>query len=158
MIVGLIALLAGRLAEAAAHFETSTALWGDLELIGTMRWALAGSVITAAMRGDRVGAQRELERLEALPAGQFLMMEPVVERARAWATWINGVPVDAARLVDSGSFALERGAPALTGAVMHDLARLGAIGPAGELRARLPTTDGWPLQEARVAYVDALIA
>ena len=154
---GRVGLLEGKLQTAREHFLEAAALFDEIGQPGLRRWCLAGLVLTAVQGGEPGAATEPMAALDASSPTPMLMMEPDVDRARAWhhlalgdtATARNTFESAAARARTAGAFALESGA-------LHDLARAGAPDAAAARLAELAHAVDGELAPARAAHAAAL--
>jgi DNA-binding CsgD family transcriptional regulator len=158
VILGRIALHQGRPVTSARWFREAALIYGELNHPAA-RWGHGGLAHALALVGDLEGAEAALADLDAEPPTPIRMMDPDIERGRAWFLAQRG-ETSLARSVLHGAAdsAAVGGAHALEAAALHDLARLGGVDQAGErLRALAEIVDG-ALMDARVVHVDALAA
>jgi DNA-binding NarL/FixJ family response regulator/type II secretory pathway predicted ATPase ExeA len=160
LLAGRVALVTGQLATARRLFAESASLYDDLDQPGNRRWALAGVVLAAAMAGDQARAATARDTLDAVPTVGLLLMEPDVERARAWAVLAAGDAAGArAQLEQAVAVAQDSGAAALEAAAWHDAARMSGVAGAAVAAARLEELAAGVegnLAAARSAHVSAL--
>jgi DNA-binding CsgD family transcriptional regulator len=160
LLLGRVGLLTGELADAGARFREGAQIYQSLGEDGPRRWCLAGQVMAAAMRADRLDAAAARTALEAVPPQPTLMMEPDVLRAVAWETLVSGDgDIDGARHRFREAATAAEGSQALTLAMhaWHDLARIGFAVEAQEPLQRLATRVGGPLAECRAAHARGLV-
>ena len=156
---GRIGLLQGDLASAIHHFLEGAAVFTDLDQPGPRRWCQASVVQAAAYAGDTSTADAALKALDGLAPTGMLMMEPEVDRARAWhavlhddiAAGHRALEAAASRARESGAYALEAGA-------LHDLSRTGRPEAAADRLAELAGVVDGPLTAARARHASVLVA
>jgi ATP/maltotriose-dependent transcriptional regulator MalT len=154
---GRIGLLEGKLQTAHERFLEAAALFDEIGQPGPRRWCLAGLVLTAVQGGELEAATEPMAALDASSSTPMLMMEPDVDRARAWHHLALGNAAAARKTFESaaarartaGAFALESGA-------LHDLARAGAPDAAALRLAELADAVDGELAPARAAHAAAL--
>jgi len=151
---GRIALDAGRVADAAAHFREARA---QAHLYGhrfAEQRALAGLVLADACAG-RVGpASADLAAVAADPATPLRQADTV--RAHAWALHCQGHHRAAADTLRTGvEQALSAGEPAAATVLQHDLLRWGAE-DAADLLVTLADRGQGAFAAARAAHARAL--
>lgn len=157
LLFGRISLLEGRLAAAARWFTEGAVLYRELDEVGPMRWCIAGRVLAAAMSGDASLAASVLAELDRSPPTPMQMMEPDVDRARAWADVVGGdLRAARGRLTQAAATAGGVGAFALEAGAWHDLARLGAAKAAVARLDELALIVEGPLTAARASHARAL--
>jgi DNA-binding CsgD family transcriptional regulator len=116
-------------------------------------------VQAAAYAGDTSTADAALKALDGLAPTGMLMMEPEVDRARAWhavlhddiAAGHRALEAAASRARESGAYALEAGA-------LHDLSRTGRPEAAADRLAELAGVVDGPLTAARARHASVLVA
>ena len=157
MILGLTALLDGRVVTSAKRFREGASIFGELRHHGE-RWCLGGLAIATGMSGDAnasVSAVAQLDRTSDTPV---LLSEPEVLRGRAWAALASGHLVDGERLLrEAASLARATGQRPLELIALHDLGRIGhAAGVAERMSELAPAVEG-ELSPLRLAHVEALV-
>jgi DNA-binding CsgD family transcriptional regulator len=158
VILGRICLHQGRAASSARWFREAALIYGELNHPAA-RWGHGGLAHALALTGDTDGAEAALADLDAEPPTPIRMMDPDIERGRAWFLAQRG-ELSLARSVLHGAAdsAAVSGAHALEAAALHDLARLGGADQAVERIHGLATRVDGALMPARVVHVDALVA
>lgn len=150
MILARVLMVRGQLTESGELFTESAATFATLHHDGPRRWSLAGSVITAATRGDTVEAERAWAELGAAPEHPAKTMSTEELRAAAWVQLSRGQRTSAIEtLFRAAEHAASNGAIVLAGGALHDVVRLGGTvdddqwnvldgcqGPLASLRAR----------------------
>ena len=151
-------LLAGRASTAAKFGRESAIVFGELRHPGC-RWGFGALALAAGQLGDAGLAATVLADLEAEPPTQVVIMDPEVDRGRAWCAVAAGrVGVACEQLVRSAASARAVGESALEAASLHDLARLGRPELAVDRLLELVGVVDGPLMAARVAHAVALDA
>ncbi len=158
VILGRISLHAGRVATAARWFREAAVVFDDLDHPGA-RWGYGGLAHALALLGDLDGADTALADLDAAAPTPVRLMDPEIERARAWVlAQRSEYTLSRDALRRAASMALDHGSAALEAAALHDLLRLGddaaALGRIHELAA---VVDG-AFMAARLEHADALAA
>lgn len=157
MILGLTALLDGRVVTSAKRFREGASIFGELRHHGE-RWCLAGLAIATGMSGDTNAALSAVAQLDMVPDTPVLLSEPEVLRGRAWAALAGGHLVDGERhLREAVSLANETGQRPLELIALHDLGRVGHAASVVDRMAELtPAVEG-ELSTLRLAHVEALV-
>jgi DNA-binding CsgD family transcriptional regulator len=154
---GRVALAQGRLQAAGHAFAEAASIFADIDVVGVRRWALAGIALCAAQAAEPERAGAALDELESLGQTTFMMMEPDVDRARAWAAVADNDLAGARRwLTTAIARAVQSGAATLESAALHDLVRLGEPGDAVARLSELAFVIEGPLAPTRAAHAAAL--
>ncbi len=149
-------LLAGRASTAARFGRESAIVFGELNHPGC-RWGFGAQALAAGQLGDAAGTAEILADLDAEPLTQVLIMDPEVDRGRAWGSVAAGrLGVACDQLLAAADAARQAGEHSLESASLHDLARLGRVELALERLVELADTVDGPLMAARVAHAVAL--
>ena len=158
MILGLTALLEGRLATSAKRFREGASIFGELRHHGE-RWCLGGLAIATGMAGDPNASAAAVAEIDKVPTTPVLLSEPESLRGKAWAAYAGGHLVDSRRfLADAAALARDTGQRPLELAALHDMARIGHPADVVDRMAELtPTVDG-ELSALRLDHVRGLIA
>jgi len=158
VILGRVCLHQGRVVTASRWFREAAILYGDYNHAGA-RWGYGGLAHSLALSGDLDGADAALADLDAEPPTPLRMMDPEIERGRAYVLALHGQHTLARDILrhaaaDAGS----TGRFALEAAVLHDLARLGdASLVVDRIRELGDWVDGAYLP-ARLAHAEALVS
>ena len=127
LLGGLTAVHRGRLATAGRLFREAAVVNRELNDVAGLRWALGGSALAGAMRGDLAECDAAVAALGSAAPPPIQMFElDLVERGRAWAlaargersTAVADMRVAAQRAADAGLMVAEA-------LLRHDLVRLG---------------------------------
>lgn len=155
---GRIALLTGRLSLAFDQFCEGAAVFGQAGRAGARRWCAAGRLMAAAMRSDRTEVDLAEAALDAMGPSSMAMMEPDVDRARAWALLARGLETDCrTQMIVAAERAADQRTWALAVSAWHDLARVGE--PQRALTGLAPLVgrvDG-ELVRIRLRHVESLV-
>lgn len=157
MTRGLVALQQGRITDAGRWWREAADLFGSVEHLGPQRWALAGGLFVAALRGDAVGAARAVSELDEAPPHPARMQAVGELRARGWAR-VAAQDRDGAVAHLDRAVATARAA-GLAGEeldALHDLARLGRARQVSERVAELAVGVQGVLAPLQAAHVAAL--
>ncbi|CAN5699690.1 LuxR family transcriptional regulator [soil metagenome] len=157
MTRGLVALQQGRITDSGRWWREAADLFGSVGHRGPQRWALAGGLFVAALRGDAVGAARAATELDDTAAHPARMQDVGELRARGWARV-------AAHDRDGALSELDRAvttarAAGLAGEeldALHDLARLGRARLVAERVVELAAEVQGVLATVQAAHVAAL--
>jgi len=156
VILGRIALVQGRPVSAARWFREAAVIYGDANH-GAARWGYGGLAHALALVGDLDGADTALADLDAEPPTTLRMMDPDIERGRAWVLAQRGeLSVARALLRAAADEAAADAGFALEAAALHDLARLGDADAVMPRVTELATIIDGRLMPARVQHVQAL--
>ncbi|MEM8618599.1 MAG: LuxR C-terminal-related transcriptional regulator [Actinomycetota bacterium] len=148
LVLGRIRLMSGHLSAAAALFAEAAGSFAALHSDGPRRWALAGSAMAAAMRGDHAAAQDAHRGLIAVGTHPVAMMEGEVERAGVWLSASSGNRSGAAEAaIEVAERCFARGEVGVGAAAAHDAVRLDGSVPS-DLAERVASAEG-ALAEAR---------
>lgn len=148
----------GRLDEARVWFEIAASASISGNRVQHLRWSRAGIVLAAADAGDIGGARRALDALDACPSTLLGLMEPEVQRARAWAHIArHEVTHGRAILLQAADAARDASQPGLEIRSLHDLIRLSDIREIARLAEVGAAVQG-ELPRPRVAHGAALAA
>jgi DNA-binding CsgD family transcriptional regulator len=155
-------LEAGRVASADRWFREAQAVFATLGRAGDphLRWAVAGRVIAAALRGDRAATLALVAELDGIRASTATLFEPDVLRARGWAAWLTGDTRAATGcFTAAAALAHHRAAASQAAAALHDAVRLGLAdaATAAPALARLAGDDPG-LPALRASHAAALAA
>jgi tetratricopeptide (TPR) repeat protein len=157
-IHGRICLHQGRAARAARWFREAAVVFDDLDHPGA-RWGYGGLAHALALVGDLEGADTALADLDAAADTPVRLMDPEIERARAWVLAQRSeytLARDALRR--AASIAGEHGSAALEAAALYDLVRLGEDAAAlHRMRELADVVDG-SFMPARLEHAEALAA
>jgi DNA-binding NarL/FixJ family response regulator len=158
VILGRIALHAGAAATAARWFREAAVVFDDLDHPGA-RWGYAGLAHALALVGDLDAADAALADLDAAAPTPVRLMDPEIERARAWVLAQRSEYTLARDVLRrAGALAEAHGSAALEAAAMYDLVRLGDDAPAlRRLRDLVTVVDG-EFMPARLVHAEALAA
>jgi DNA-binding CsgD family transcriptional regulator len=158
VILGRICLQQGRAAASARWFREAALIYGELNHPAA-RWGQGGLAHALALIGDTDGAEAALADFDAEPPTPLRMMDPDIERGRAWFLAQRG-ELSMARSVLHGAAdsAAVGGAHALEVAALHDLARLGGTDLVVDRFHSLASVVDGALMAARVVHVDALVS
>jgi DNA-binding CsgD family transcriptional regulator len=158
MILGRVALGAGELQRASQRFQEAAAVFASSDEPGLRRWCLAGAAQAVALVGDGERATALVAELDASPGAEMGLMEPEVDRARAWAAVARGeLTAGRAILRAAAEGATADGRYALASSAWHDLVRLGDVADVDELSTLQAKVDG-PLIPVRADHGRALAA
>jgi DNA-binding CsgD family transcriptional regulator len=156
MVGGRVALMVGDLATATSRFSESAQLFHELEDVGLRSWALAGSVLAAAQRGDAVDAAARLDELASIDPGPVRAMQADLDRAVAWNLRVAGDVRGATAALEAAiADADARGAYGMSLSLLHDLARCGdlsALRLVGDEHRRVQGA----LAASRLAFLEAI--
>ncbi len=154
-VLGLIHLAQGRLAAATQMFRESASLFGTLHHPGR-RWGLSGIALASSYLGDSVSASAALADLDDEAPTAVRMQDVNTLRAKAWSTLGRG-EVTAARelLWEAVALAESWGQHATEAEALHDLIRIGVVGPAAERLERLRNLVDGDFMEARLSFAGA---
>ncbi len=158
MILGRICLHEGRAAGAARWFREAAVVFDDLDHPGA-RWGYGGLAHALALVGDLEGADTALADLDAAADTPVRLMDPEIERARAWVLAQRSeytLARDALRR--AAAVAHEHGSAALEAASLHDLVRLGEDAVALERMRELAEIVDGSFMPARLEHAEALAA
>ena len=154
LVLGDVAMLAGRLDEAVTRFDTVANLARRCGQRAHLVVALSSSAIALALLQEEAGAQRALGEL----AGERVVAEHelAVERARAWVEAAAGDLAAAHdRLLVAAGRAATTGQGWAEATLRHDLVRLGAPAHAATRLAAL-AVDGGRLVQVQAAHAAAV--
>jgi DNA-binding CsgD family transcriptional regulator len=156
VILGRVCLHAGRAAEAARWFREAAVVFDDLEHPGA-RWGYGGLAHALALVGDLDGADTALADLDAAAPTPVRLMDPEIERARAWVlAQRSEYTLARDSLRRAAAIAAEHGSAALEAAALHDLVRLGDdVSALERLRELSQLVDG-RFMSARLEHAEAL--
>lgn len=153
-----VALFRGQVRQSARWFREAAVVYGDVAHPGA-RWGYGGLAHALALMGDLEGADAALADLDAEPPTPVRLMDPDVERARAWVLAQRGEYTLARDVLrHAADDARATGRFALEAAALHDLARLGDTETVVERMRELGGMIDGNLMPARLAHVEALIA
>jgi len=156
IVLGRVALFRGKAQQCARWFREAALVYGDVEHPGA-RWGYGGLAHALALVGDLEGADAALADLDAEPPTPVRLMDPDIDRARAWVLAQRGeYTLSRDVLRHAADDARATGRYALEAAALHDRARLGdtdAVLP--RLRELAQLVDG-DLMATRLQHAEAL--
>jgi DNA-binding CsgD family transcriptional regulator len=156
--LGRVALLRGETQTAARWGREAAVVFGDMNHAGA-RWGYGCLAMALALEGDLDGADAAAADLAAEPPTTLRLMDPDLDRARAWVVAQRGELTLARDILrHAAADARSTGRFALEAAALHDVARLGW---ADEVLDRLTEIDGvceGALVPARMVHVRAIVS
>jgi DNA-binding CsgD family transcriptional regulator len=156
--LGRIALLRGETQTAARWAREAAVVFGDMNHAGA-RWGYGGLAMALALEGDLDGAEAAAADLATEPPTTLRLMDPDLDRARAWVVAQRGELTLARDILrHAAADARSTGRFALEAAALHDVARLGW---ADEVLDRLTEIDALCdglLVRSRLAHVRAIVS
>lgn len=161
-IRGVLAKAQGRVKVAQQALREAIVLLDGHDPLRLRRVYLSELAGTHAMAGDTVQAEAWLTRMDTCPAPPGVLLDPWIERNRAWVfAAAHDLPSAAARALGAAKSARSVGAPMLEALALFDAARFGA---ASEVRGRLsdlasacdlPATAAFATVAGALAHDDA---
>lgn len=152
------ALMQG-LPATAARFGRETASAYSVYHHPGARWGIAMVAFGLSHLGDVQGARAAIEELDAQPPTLVHLMEPDVDRARAWVVVAEGdLPRARSMLVAAADRAAACGMHALEAGALHDVARLGDPSCVVDRITALGACVNGDLMPVRIGHVRSLAA
>jgi DNA-binding CsgD family transcriptional regulator len=156
VILGSVSLRQGRVQTAARWYREAALVYDDFDHPGA-RWGYGGLAHALALAGDLEGADAALADLDAEPQTPLVMMDPEIERGRAWVLAQRGeYSLAVETLRRAARLAARGGSRALEAAALYDIVRLGEDEESlRRLRELAGEIDG-AFMPARLAHAEAL--
>ncbi|WP_030454947.1 helix-turn-helix transcriptional regulator [Herbidospora cretacea] len=146
---GIVAKAQGRMTLAQQALRESIVLLEGHDPLRLQRLYLSELVGAHAMAGDTAGADQWLARMEDTPAPPGALVDPWINRNRAWAAVAaSDLPLAADRALTAAKEARRAGAPLLEAHALADACRMGAAGAARDRLAELSVTTPTPVTRA----------
>ncbi len=153
-----IALVRGEARAAARWAREAAVVFGDLNHAGA-RWGYGALAHALALVGDLDGAEAAIADLDAEPETPLRIMDPDIERARAWTVAQRGELTLARDLLrQAAADARTTGRFALEAAALHDIARLGWAEEVVERLTEIDAITDGALIPARARHARGLAA
>jgi len=159
LLLAKIALMAGRLADAARWGAEAAVLLRDGNHLGARRWALGIRLHALAQLDDLAAAETALLELDAAGPPVVRLLASEDERGRAWLLARRGDrPAAVAHLLGFAAESARRGSVAPAIATIHDVLRLGATCDAQAALEMISWPEDWRIGQAIGALVDGVAA
>lgn len=154
-IMGLVLLAKGRPASAGNLFREAATLFGELRHPGR-RWGLGGIALASAHLGVRADGLEALAELDDTDPTPVHLQDVGILRGRAW-TAVTGGEMTAARTLfwEAAELGQRWGQFAAAAEALHDLSRVGVLGPATEGLERIADLVDGAFMPARLAFARA---
>jgi DNA-binding CsgD family transcriptional regulator len=149
-------LVRGEVVSSARYAREAALLYGEFNHPGS-RWGFGALALALAHAGDVARAEEALSDLDAEPDTPVEMMDPDIDRARAWVVAARGeLPRARSMLFAAADRAAATGRHGLELGALFDVARLGDPAGARDRLAPLQERVQGGLAALRIDFVDAL--
>ncbi|WP_157518602.1 helix-turn-helix transcriptional regulator [Herbidospora mongoliensis] len=153
---GIVAKAQGRMTLAQQALRESIVLLEGHDPLRLQRLYLSELVGAHAMAGDTAGADQWLARMEDSPAPPGALVDPWINRNRAWAAVAAlDLPHAVERAVTAAKEARKAGAPLLEAHALADACRMGGATTVRDRLTELSTTTPTPVTRAFAAMATA---